>query len=199
MENRKNNAGDHRVRVTKMLIRKAFMDLLQKKPIQSISITELCSAAGINRGTFYSHYSNINDLLKKIETDMMLDFKNALNPLLQSESEPLTPAKITTGIFTCLKENADICTVTLGDYGDKDFVLRLIHLGYEVYQKTYPQFFAGATPRQLKYFYSYTSAGCIGLLRHWLDEDMITPPDEVAAMAEQFMMHGAAFSQTQKK
>ncbi len=45
---------------------------------------------------------------------MLLDFKNALNPLLQSESEPLTPSKITAGIFTCLKDNADICTVTLG-------------------------------------------------------------------------------------
>ncbi len=64
MENKKSNGGDHRVRVTKMLIRKAFMNLLREKPIQSISITELCSAAGINRGTFYSHYSNINDLLK---------------------------------------------------------------------------------------------------------------------------------------
>lgn len=199
MENKKSNGGDHRVRVTKMLIRKAFMNLLREKPIQSISITELCSAAGINRGTFYSHYSNINDLLKKLEAEMLLDFKNALNPLLQSESEPLTPSKITAGIFTCLKDNADICTVTLGDYGDKDFVLHLIHLGYEVYQKTYPQFFTGTTPKQLEYFYAYTSAGCIGLLRHWLDEEMLTPPDKVAAMAEQFMLHGAAFSQPQKK
>ena len=29
------------------------------------------------------------------------------------------PLKITTGIFQCLKENADICAVTLGAYGDK--------------------------------------------------------------------------------
>ena len=27
-------------------------------------------------------------------------------------------------IFQCLKENADICTVTLGDFGDKEFALR---------------------------------------------------------------------------
>ena len=43
---------DHRTRVTKMLIRKAFTDLLKQKPIQSISIKELCESAGINRGTF---------------------------------------------------------------------------------------------------------------------------------------------------
>ena len=41
--------GDHRTRVTKMLIRKAFTYLLRQKPIQSISIKELCTHAGINR------------------------------------------------------------------------------------------------------------------------------------------------------
>ena len=41
--------NDHRTRLTKMMIRKAFMDLLKQKPIQSISIRELCETAGINR------------------------------------------------------------------------------------------------------------------------------------------------------
>ena len=37
---------DHRVRVTQRLIREAFTDLLKQKPIQSISIKELCERAG---------------------------------------------------------------------------------------------------------------------------------------------------------
>ena len=53
--------NDHRTRLTKMMIRKAFMDLLKQKPIQSISIRELCETAGINRGTFYTHYADIYD------------------------------------------------------------------------------------------------------------------------------------------
>ena len=57
--------NDHRTRVTKMLIRKAFTSLLSQKPIQSISVKELCELAGINRGTFYSHYTDIYDLLRK--------------------------------------------------------------------------------------------------------------------------------------
>ena len=43
---------DHRVRVTRTLIRRAFTDLLANKPIESVSVKELCQAAGINRGTF---------------------------------------------------------------------------------------------------------------------------------------------------
>lgn len=121
---------DHRTRVTKMLIRKAFTDLLKQKPIQSISIKELCESAGINRGTFYSHYSDIYDLLKQIEDDMMNDLFDALKPLLELDSD-LTPVKISASIFQCLKDNADLCIVTLGPYGDKEFASKLINIGRE--------------------------------------------------------------------
>ncbi|MFQ8600778.1 MAG: TetR/AcrR family transcriptional regulator [Oscillospiraceae bacterium] len=52
----KTPSKDHRTRVTKMLIRRAFTELLRQKPIQSISIKELCETAGVNRGTFYALY-----------------------------------------------------------------------------------------------------------------------------------------------
>lgn len=181
---------DHRRRVTKLLIRKSFTGLLKQKPIQSISIKELCEAAGINRGTFYAHYTDIYDLLAKMEEDMAQDFQRALEPLLATQGGDLTPVKITAGIFQCLKDNADICTVTLGDYGDKAFAWRLINLGREKCLETYSRFFAGATPKQIEFFYAFVSAGCIGLLQKWLAEGMATGADEVAAMAENIMMYG---------
>ena len=182
--------NDHRTRVTKILIRKAFTDLLKKKPIQSISIKELCEAAQINRGTFYTHKADIYDLLEKMEEEMMEDFQKALEPLLSMEPEGLTPVKITTGIFQCLKENADICTVTLGDFGDKEFALRLINLGREKCVETYSRYFETATPKQIEFFYAFVSAGCIGLLQKWLAEGMVTSAEEIAEMAENIMMFG---------
>lgn len=38
---------DYRVRVTKMLIRKEFTELLKKKPIQEITVREICERTGI--------------------------------------------------------------------------------------------------------------------------------------------------------
>lgn len=111
--------NDHRTRVTKMLIRRAFTDLLRQKPIQSITVKSLCDAAGINRGTFYAHYDDIYDLLHKVESEMMQDLETVLKPLLDMEAADLTHLRITTEIFRCLRDNADICTVTLGPYGDK--------------------------------------------------------------------------------
>ena len=195
----KSSGADHRTRVTKMLIRKALMELLSKKPIQSISIKELCETAAINRGTFYKHYTDIYDLLHQIEEEMLADFKSALEPLLSSDAGRLTPVAITTEVFRCLKDNADLCTVTLSDYGDKAFALKLIHLGREKCVQAYSHYFSSATPKQIEFFYAFVSAGCIGLLQKWLDEGMSSSVEEVAEMSENMMMYGIGFLQQKGK
>lgn len=182
--------NDYRARVTRMLIRKAFTALLGEKPIQSITVKELCLKAGINRGTFYGHYTDIYDLLEKMEDEMTADFRKALEPLLSTGGGELTPLHITTGVFQCLKDNADICTVTLGPYGDKEFAARLIQMGQERCVETYTRYFADATPGQIEYFYAFVSAGCIGVLEKWLAEGMSGSAREIAAMTEDIMMSG---------
>lgn len=183
--------NDHRVRVTKMLIRKAFTALIRQKPIQSISIKELCETASINRGTFYSHYTDIYDLQEKMQKSMLSDFQKALEPLLNSKE--CTPLKITTGVFQCIKDNADICTMTLGPFGDKEFAARLIRVGQEKCLESYSKFYAGASHKQIEFFYAFVSAGCIGLLQKWLLEDRNSSAEEIAKMAEDIMMHGIGF------
>ncbi|PWM39549.1 MAG: TetR/AcrR family transcriptional regulator [Clostridiales bacterium] len=192
------NKNDHRTRVTRLLIRRAFTELLGQKPIQSISIKELCEKAGINRGTFYTHYSDIYDLLEKMEQDMMEDFQKALEPLLNTAQDDITPLKITTGIFQCLKENADLCTVTLGPYGDKEFAAKLINYGRERCIETYSSYFKGATHKQLEFFYAFISSGCIGLLQKWLSEGMNSSVEEIAKMSEDIMMYGIGFLKKQE-
>ena len=186
-------ANDHRTRVTKLLIRKAFTGLLREKPIQSISVKELCQAAGINRGTFYAHYTDMYDLRDQIEQEMMDNFQMALKLMLEQEPGEVTPVRLTAGIFQCLKDNSDMCTVTLGQYGDKEFAARLITLGRERYVELYRRYFQNATARQLEYYYVFVSAGCIGLLEKWMSEGMAASAEEMAAMAESIMARGIGF------
>ena len=44
---------------------KALLSLLEKKPFEYITISEICKEAGVNRSTFYLHYENTADLLKE--------------------------------------------------------------------------------------------------------------------------------------
>ena len=166
----KPTGNDHRTRVTRMLIRKAFTELLRQKPIQDISIRELCAAAGINRGTFYLHYKDIYDLRDQIEEEMMADFQKALSPLLET-AQDVSPVKITTGIFQCLKDNADLCTVTLGDYGDKAFAYRLVNTGREKCLTAYSRFFAAATPSRLSFSMPLSAPAVLGCCRSGLPRE----------------------------
>ena len=182
---------DHRTRVTKMLIRRAFTDLLRVKPVQSISIKELCEKAGVNRGTFYAHYASVHDLLMQMEDEMLSEINEVLASLLPEDGGDVSSLRISTELFQCLKDNADLCTVTLGDFGDKSFAMRMLNMGWEKCFEAYSRYFRGASPKQIAYFYAFVSEGCIGLLRRWLREGMTTSAEDIAALAEKLMLQGA--------
>lgn len=51
---------------TKNLIKKEFMNLLDKKTLNKITVTELAKKCDIERKTFYYHYENLEQLIKEI-------------------------------------------------------------------------------------------------------------------------------------
>lgn len=65
------NPKDLRVLKTKTAIRNAFLQLLQRKELNQISISEIANLALIDRKTFYSHYNGIFDLVDEIEDDII--------------------------------------------------------------------------------------------------------------------------------
>ena len=55
---------------SRKLIKNAFSRLLQKKDFEKITVTEIVKLSGLNRGTFYAHYSNVVDVLEEIEREV---------------------------------------------------------------------------------------------------------------------------------
>lgn len=52
----------------------ALVSLLEKKPLEYITVRELCETAGVNRSTFYLHYETIGDLLEETTRCLLDDF-----------------------------------------------------------------------------------------------------------------------------
>ena len=48
---------------TAVRMNQAFLELLEKKDMEYITVKEICETAGVNRSTFYLHYETIDDLL----------------------------------------------------------------------------------------------------------------------------------------
>lgn len=53
---------------------KALLSLLDKKPFEYITISEICEKAEVNRSTFYLHYDNTSDLLKEAIAHVLDNF-----------------------------------------------------------------------------------------------------------------------------
>lgn len=58
----------------------AFLEILEKKDLEYITVKEICKKANVNRSTFYLHYETIYDLLNE-SADYVLEmffeyFKN---------------------------------------------------------------------------------------------------------------------------
>lgn len=60
-----------------------FVQLVQTKEINQISVTEICKKANINRSTFYANYLDVYDLADKITEQI----ENEVALLYQEERE----------------------------------------------------------------------------------------------------------------
>ena len=63
---------------------KTLLSLLEKKPFEYITISEICEDAGVNRSTFYLHYENTADLLKEATTYVLDNFASYFSVDMES-------------------------------------------------------------------------------------------------------------------
>ena len=67
--------GDNRrVRMTKRMLKEALLELLEHKPLEKVTVTQVCARADVNRSTFYAYYESVEQLLREIEDEVLEDF-----------------------------------------------------------------------------------------------------------------------------
>lgn len=90
MQRKEINAEDRRTKYTRKAIRDALMELLKTKPYSKITVTELCRIADINRGTFYIHYYDTDNVLDDILNQSFSDVSDTLDHILCPHKETCT-------------------------------------------------------------------------------------------------------------
>jgi AcrR family transcriptional regulator len=176
----RSDKDDRRVKYTKMVLKESFIKLLEKKDISQISIKEICEDADINRATFYAHYNDQFDLLKKIE-DELLDNINAHIAEFDQINIDKNAVLLAEKIFEYLKENAKLCKLLLNEHGDFSFQKKVMMLVYDIIIAEITDN-NKITKEDAEYVYSFTITGCVGIVQKWLDEDMKKSPHYMAEM-----------------
>ncbi len=69
---------DLRIEKTERGIKNAFIELRSRKPLEKITVKELCESARINKSTFYAHYKDIYDLSDAMEEEVVQSIANSI-------------------------------------------------------------------------------------------------------------------------
>lgn len=176
----KNSKIDRRVKYTKMVIKESFIKLLSQKDISQITIKEICENADINRATFYAHYNDQYDLLRKIENEFLDIIKDHLKEL-DEKNNNVDAVSLAEKIFEYIKDNAKLCKLLLSERGGLNFQKQVMVLVYD----TIINELMGSnkiTKEDAEYVYSFAITGCVGIVQKWLNEDLKKSPRYMAEM-----------------
>jgi len=180
---------DRRVRKTRTMLRQCLAKLLTRKKIQEISVKEISEMADINRGTFYLHYRDVYDLLSHIESEMFEEFNDILNRHKITDLDG-HPKALITEIFTFIRENADMVQILIGKNGDMNFLNQLKNVIREKVMKPWASSMRRQQMKEFECFFCYVIGGLIGMMDNWFENNMAESPEELADLAECFILNG---------
>lgn len=69
-----NKPNNKRKKESQEKIEKAFIELIQTRNVEEVTVTDICNLTHLNRSTFYANYLDIYDLVDKIKIKMIEDF-----------------------------------------------------------------------------------------------------------------------------
>lgn len=107
---------DRRTKYTKMVISEAFMQLIKSKPIQKITVADICALADISRPTFYLHYSDIYTLIDEIGENMIVS-ANLGEMAALTLDKPNKIHDIIVNLIRVVESNADIYRICVLERG----------------------------------------------------------------------------------
>jgi AcrR family transcriptional regulator len=171
---------NRKIRYTRMVLRESLMDLMKTKAISDISIKEICAAADISRSTFYAHYKDQYDLLKKIEEETLATVNTILNKYDYADNKRGT-LQMVEEVLQYIADNNKSIQVLLSENGDINFQKTLI---YAMYQRNVMKFLTDKIPDEetRQYYFMFVEIGSIGLIYHWIKNNMNKSVSELAKL-----------------
>lgn len=182
---------DPRIARSRAALREAFITLVEERGIDGFSVGDLCTSAGLNRGTFYNHFRDKESLLASFEDEVieglggvLAKFQNIKLRELAAYSLTHRPLPMLVELYDYLREEGPFLHAMLGPGGDARFGMRLREavcgrfvrsLLHERYQND-PSAFT-------RYYISFYSGAYLGVITEWIDSGMTETSEEMALIS----------------
>ena len=165
--------SDRRVKYTKMVLRNSLIQLLNEKPFEKITIKELCQRADVNRGTFYVHYNDQEDLLQQIQDELIEGMQNLCEKGGCKKSD----------WFKYVRENKDAVLCLYSHQATKSFAERINSLLRE-YLKLSVKDRGIKDEGKNEILFDYLVSGIVGCTLHWLTRDCPCDDEQLICILE---------------
>ena len=178
---------DRRVKYTKNLIEDTFLNLLEKKDIGSITVTEICEIADINRATFYRYYIDIYDLLKNIQDSFVSEIVNsdAMNDLPN-----YTIYDYTKEILKIFLNNKKLVKLLFDTNNNIYFINDVLDIAYEKLINKWLEAFPSSNEEEIEFAVVYIFNGALGIINYWIKNDFEQDIDTISNYIKEFTLDG---------
>lgn len=182
---------DRRITKSKKALRDAMVELMEERGFDGFTVNDLCERANLNRGTFYNHFHDKEDLLATLEDEIVADL-DCFQVQMQSLSVPQLlkyraarkPLPFLVELFDYLREQGDFLHAVLGPGGDVRFGPRLrdavcTNLVESILHERYrsnPTPFVG-------YYVAFFASAYLGVITRWIETGMQEGSEDMALIA----------------
>lgn len=157
---------DHRIRITKQILKESLLALMKEKPVSKITVKELCEQSKLSRPTFYQHYRDVYDLADQTEEELIQLI------LSVSGNEPVTSKKdqieINRKMCRLFLENEDLFLCFYGPNGDPGLTQKVIHAVYSLTETINSQHVLNYVGSEQIYAIQYLYVGTFAVVYEWL-------------------------------
>ena len=162
-----NTPNNKRKRESKQKIEKVFIQLLQTKKLNEISVTEICKEAHFNRSTFYANYLDVYDLADKVA----LDLEQEVFSLYKEERDTKYNSNDFLKLFRHIKENQIFYQTYFKLNKDQNFN------GVLLYDTNLSKVFFN--DKYVDYHIEFFKAGLNAIIKKWLYNGCKEEPEEI--------------------
>ena len=161
-----------------------MLSLMQQKDFHKITVSDICKESGVNRSTFYAHFTDVYDLMKKMQQDTFRDIQDTFKDTHAGNYAEYFSESSLTRVLTHIKKNRLFYRACLSygqaatDMAKDELFIRymrpfFLSLGFSE---------TDADERRMQYYFRFFFAGMIEVIRLWVESDCIETPEEMAAV-----------------
>lgn len=163
-----NTPNNRRKKESQEKIEKVFVELIQDKELNEVSVTDICKKAKLNRSTFYANYIDIYDLADKIREKLEIEVDN----LYKEERENNNNSNNFLKLFKNIKENQIFYRTYFKLNMDKVSKISGFEYDYHLAKKIFEN-------KHIEYHIEFFMAGFNAIVKKWLNNGCKETPEEM--------------------